>query len=470
MTAQKKVDLAILGAGTAGLAAFKEASKVCKNIILIDPGPIGTTCARIGCMPSKTFIQAANYFFERKFYSERGIHGADKITIKIPQLMKHVRKLREHFTSGIIDYTNSLGERFIQKPAFIDEPNTIKIANQKIIAKNIIIATGAHSLLPEQFSGFTDQILTSDNFFEQDNFESQMAVIGAGLIGLELGQALQRIGIKIEMFHAHQTLSKLSDPAINEYAIKLFQQEYSLHLNQRVNIIKNKDHFKIINENKVFKVNQILASLGRKPNLQHIDFKKLGIEVDEAGVPLFDPRTMQVKGTSIFIAGDLTKERQLLHEAADEGFIAGYNATHNLQYFERRTPLSIIFTDPNIAIIGQRYSELKEKQDFHVGEVCFENQGRSLIMSKNKGLLHIYADPNNGLILGAEMIAPAGEHMAHLLAWAIQRKMTVMDMLQMPFYHPAIEEGLRTALRKLAKKLKKSDMATHRDKKGALFF
>ena len=155
----------------------------------------------------------------------------------------------------------------------------------------------------------------------------------------------------------------------------------------------------------------------------------------------------------MFITGDATRERQLLHEAADEGYIAGYNAVHEPYCFRRRTPLSIIFSDPNIAVVGKRYQDLFNQQDMIVGEVNFSQQGRSRIMSKNKGLLRIYAEPETGILLGAEMIAPSGEHLAHLLAWAIQQKMTVSDALQMPFYHPVVEEGMRTALRELSSKM-----------------
>ena len=103
MKKEVSVDVAIIGAGTAGISAFKEANKVSNNILLIDHGPLGTTCARIGCMPSKSFIQAANYFHERNYFAERGISGADSIQINIPDMMKYVRKMRDYFTSDTIN-------------------------------------------------------------------------------------------------------------------------------------------------------------------------------------------------------------------------------------------------------------------------------------------------------------------------------------------------------------------------------
>jgi dihydrolipoamide dehydrogenase len=121
----------------------------------------------------------------------------------------------------------------------------------------------------------------------------------------------------------------------------------------------------------------------------------------------------------------------------------------------RTSPITVVFTDPQIALVGKSYSELKETSDmcFVTGRVSFENQGRSRVMLKNKGVLHIYAEYGSGLFLGAEMFGPRAEHIAHLLAWVHQNNMCVPEILEMPYYHPTIEEGLRTALRDANRKL-----------------
>ena len=119
----------------------------------------------------------------------------------------------------------------------------------------------------------------------------------------------------------------------------------------------------------------------------------------------------------------------------------------------RRTPLAIAFTDPQIGIVGKRYAEL-DLDTIEIGEVSFGNQGRARVMGRNQGLLRVYGGRKSCSIIGAEMIGPRVEHLAHLLAWVTQERMTVARALQMPVYHPVIEEGLRTALRDLARKLK----------------
>ena len=123
----------------------------------------------------------------------------------------------------------------------------------------------------------------------------------------------------------------------------------------------------------------------------------------------------------------------------------------------RRSPLSVVFSDPQIAMVGSSLRELNQKYSscgcFEIGEVSFEDQGRSRVMLRNKGILRVYGEHGTGRFLGAEMMGPNVEHIAHLLAWAHQQQMTVSQMLDMPFYHPVVEEGLRTALRDLNAKL-----------------
>jgi dihydrolipoamide dehydrogenase len=190
-----------------------------------------------------------------------------------------------------------------------------------------------------------------------------------------------------------------------------------------------------------------------------IGIEHSGLALAADGVPRFDSRTMQCGSSHIFIAGDANNERPVLPEAADHGKIAGDNAGRypDVRPGLRRTPLTIAFTEPNIATLGANYRSLcaSGMPKFAVGEVSFENQGRSRVMLQNKGMLRVYGQYGTGRFLGAEMIAPRAEHLAHMLAWACQGRMTVERMLDMPFYHPVVEEGVRTALRDLAANLAK---------------
>jgi dihydrolipoamide dehydrogenase len=170
-----------------------------------------------------------------------------------------------------------------------------------------------------------------------------------------------------------------------------------------------------------------------------------------------DRFTGQCGDSHVFIAGDAADDVPLLHEAADEGKIAGANAGSwpEVRAQRRRAPLGIVFSEPQIATVGRSWRELQANHvDYAIGEASFEDQGRSRVINRNRGLLRLYGAHGTGLFLGAEMIAPGAEHLAHLLAWAAQQGLSVPEMLALPYYHPVIEEGVRTGLRNLERQLR----------------
>jgi dihydrolipoamide dehydrogenase len=196
----------------------------------------------------------------------------------------------------------------------------------------------------------------------------------------------------------------------------------------------------------------LLAATGRRPNVDQLGLAHTTLALDTQGVPVHNRRSAQVTDHPVFIAGDVSADRPLLHEAADEGRIAGGNAGRfpDVRMRPRRAPLAVVFSDPQIALAGASHAELSASGTaFETGAVSFDDQGRSRVMGRNQGALHVYAEVGTGRFLGAEMLGPAAEHIGHLLAWSVQRGDTVQQMLDSPFYHPVVEEGLRTALLQL---------------------
>ena len=306
----------------------------------------------------------------------------------------------------------------------------------------------------------------NDDVFSWDTLPESVAVFGPGVIGLELGQALSRLGVRVEIFGIGGLLGGISDPVILQEAVEVFSEELTLHLDAKTEVALNSEGKVVVQweqdgERGTFMADYLLAATGRRPNVDNLGLENLNIELDPRGVPIADPHTMQTSIAHIFIAGDASNQIPLLHEAADQGKIAGDNAGRfpDVQAGLRRSMIGVVFTDPQIASVGTRFATLQAQygerfeQDVVIGQVSFQNQGRSRVMLVNKGHLRVYADRETGRFLGAEMVGPAAEHIAHLLAWAHQMKMTIAQMLDMPFYHPVIEEGLRTALRDAAAKL-----------------
>jgi dihydrolipoamide dehydrogenase len=160
----------------------------------------------------------------------------------------------------------------------------------------------------------------------------------------------------------------------------------------------------------------VLAATGRQPRLDGLDLAAAGVRLDARGLPEFDRATGQIGDSAIFIAGDVSDAHPLLHEAADDGRIAGDNAGRfpDVRVRPRRAPLAIVFTDPQMMIAGASFRSLRTAgAEFEVGAVSFDDQGRSRVMAQNSGLLHVYGAHHTGRFLGAEMIGPAAEHIGH---------------------------------------------------------
>ena len=371
--------------------------------------------------------------------------------------MSHTRKLRDRFVrsvlSGMEDWKE---EHFIGKRARFINRNEIDLGDTKISGNKIIIATGSSPVVPKPWQEFSDLFIDTNSFFELSKLPRSVGVIGLGVIGIELGQALHRLGVEVVGISKGPAMAGLSDPKLIEYTSKKLGEELNLDFSGVKSLSRKNGNLSIQTHEREYIVEKALISVGRSPNLSGLGLENLPVELDARGIPRFNEKSCQLNGAdNIFIAGDVDGSRAILHESADDGAIAGFNACQDkVQQYKRRTWLGITFSSPNIATVGKRYVELvNEKIDFEYGEVSFEGQGRSIVMLSEKGHLRIYGDKKNNQILGAELFAPSGEHIAHLLAWVISQKMTVGGVLQLPFYHPAVEEGLRTALRNLASKL-----------------
>ncbi|MGM0768729.1 MAG: dihydrolipoyl dehydrogenase [Pseudomonadota bacterium] len=461
---KRTVDVAIIGAGTAGMGAYRAAKAHTDSLVLIEGGHYGTTCARVGCMPSKLLIAAAEQAHSMGQGAKFGVHPGD-IRIDGKAVMARVRSERDRFVGFVLEAIDDMPaeHRVTGTARFVDAHRLIIDDEVEITAGRVIVATGSRPNLPGFLKDAEDRLVVNDDIFEWQDLPASVAVFGPGVIGLELGQALSRLGVRVRMFGVGGALGPIREHRMREYALQTFNREFPLDPESDVKAVERTYDgvavtFVDADRGEVTETFEyLLAATGRRPNVDQLDIQNTDIELDDRGMPLFNRYTLQCGDSHIFIAGDSNNDAPLLHEAADEGRIAGDNAGRfpDVRAGLRRTPLAVVFTDPQIATVGLTIDQVDErcKGCYGVGEVSFEGQGRSRVIGKNQGLLRVYGEQGSGQFLGAEMFGPAAEHIAHLLAWSVQRRMTVSEMLDMPFYHPVIEEGVRTALRDLNRNL-----------------
>lgn len=468
----RRVDVAVIGSGTAGLSARREAEKHGAQVVMIESGPYGTTCARVGCMPSKLLIASAEVAHEIRHAKQFGVDAPGGPKVDGRAVLERVRKHRDRFVGFVVEATEELpAEQKLRGHARFVAPTTLEVGDHtRVEAKAVVIAAGSSPWIPPSLAKVREHVLINDDVFELADLPESIAVVGTGIIGIEIGQAMHRLGVRTSLFSHSRRIGPVTDPEVQGVIHSTLGNELDLHMNAEIEVERSPRGGFLVRwrspdgDTGEAEFASLLAAAGRRPNVDDLGLESTGLTLDERGIPLTNHRTTQCGDSPIFLAGDVSAYRPLLHEAADEGKIAGTNAAlfPNLRAHIRRTPLSITFSDPQIAMVGCAYSDLDPNR-IEIGAVSYDDQGRAVVMGKNAGLVRIYGDPECGTLLGAEMFGPRVENTAHLLAWAVQSRLDVEQALDMPFYHPVVEEGIRTALRDLSARLQVRGVARPKD-------
>lgn len=444
-------DVVVIGAGTAGLSAVDELDLHGTSVLVVDHGPLGTTCIRVGCMPSKALLHAGQRWSTAGKLARWS--RADGARVR-DTLWQEVQAIRDHLLRSEIDKTHEkLGKRLITGAAHFVAPDAIEVDGIRIEAGAFVVATGSSPVVPKEMP---KDVLTTDTLFELDRLPASLGLIGVGNVGIEIGLAMARLGVRVIAVNDRKWPAGIVDPRIAACAIKTFSAEMDLHLGVEGKVHRAGDGFRLHVDGHEHAVERVLAALGRKPNLAQLRVEAAGVAWDADGderAPI-DETTLRLGDRPIFVAGDASPERPLLHEAIDEGVIAARGAVAALSSSKaakpritttRRTPLDIVFTDPDVVKVGRSFDDLDHERTI-VGTAAGDHNGRSAICDAQDNLVRLYADRRDGRLIGAAAVSVGGEHLAHLLALAIDRGLTAAEMLAAPFYHPTFEELVQSAL------------------------
>ncbi len=452
----REVEYAIIGVGTAGLGAFSRIRKQTDSVLLIQDGPYGTTCARVGCMPSKMLIAAGDLAHAIDEGSYFGIDG--QYTVNGKRVFERLKQDRaEKFVGGVLKYVNTIKEQFkVEGRATFVDQNTLEVDGKlRVKADKIILACGSAPYISPVFAPLQHELDTSDTIFELDDLPKSLAVVGLGVIALELGQAFDRLGVDTTLYGRSGRIGSFAHPDMQGEVLRTLQQE--LDIVPQGNFIaatKVADGYELTYQagdgETIIKVyERVLLASGRTSNLHSMKLENGGLVLDSRGLPKYDPLTMQCGDSPVFIAGDATEDLPLWHEAYIEGRIAADSAINFPVRKEgvRTAGLGIYFTDPQMATVGAGYNSLDPEQ-IVIGKARMSSGPRHEIYNDHRGMIQVYVDKNNGTLLGAEIFGRGAEHMAHTLVLAIEHEMTVAEILQMPVYHPSLEEVMKAALNK----------------------
>lgn len=450
MTQILETDIAVVGAGTAGVTAFHEIRRAGCTALLIDRGPLGTTCARVGCMPSKAVLHAGH-----DAALARKLGGS---AVDIQALWERAIATRDMLAAGAADRTRSgAGDHLLMGTGRFVNPHELDVDGRRVRARAFVVATGSRPVVPASLASLGDRLLTTDTLFELKQLPRSLGIVGLGAIGLELGLAMSRLGVEVVAGDLRGAPGGMTDPVVAERAVRRLASELRMWLGGPVSAEGNGSGVILSSGDSSACVDVVLAALGRRPNIEALELGNSGVGLDGEGAPRINRATLHAPDSSIFFAGDVHPDRPSMHEAADEGIIAARGALALIGAASdppasRRTPLAIVFSDPDLAMVGAPYESLVER-GVAVGSAEGSGNGRSRIFAAEDNLVRVYAARDTGRLLGASLMATHGEHLAHLLAWAVQRGETVAGLLQMPYYHPSVEEMVQSALKDAARQL-----------------
>lgn len=448
-------DTVIIGAGSAGIEAYKAATEAGANCILVESGPLGSTSQRTGETPLSSLGYAGLLANSRRELEQFGIKPTIDYSLETDNILNNIRAIRCKDIDSIVAFIYRLPERnrVLGKASFVD-PFTIKTSdNITIKFKTAVIATGTVPLIPFELNQYTKFgcVYTITDLFELDHLPNSVAIFGASGDGLQIGQALSYLGIKTTVFGDHH-LWELTDEAVIDVAIDLFRERFDLAIDSYTTAFEYSPtggfciFFMDQSQYENFlNVDSLLAASTKFAKVEGLNLREIGINLTRQGSIAVNTRTMQTSLDHIFAAGGAIDLNITTTQAKRTGVIAGRNAANfpKSEKLKDDVYLNILYTDPEMAIVGLTYDQVKQRAKqglpFMTSDVR-SNSGRFRTTHHSGGILRLYCDEATRVILGAEMCMYRASHIAHYLSLAIRQRLTVDDICEQQFFDLGYEE------------------------------
>lgn len=446
--------LLVIGAGPGGYVAAIRAGQLGLDTVIVDENALGGTCLNVGCIPSKALIHAADEFHMAAHLSEGSPLG---ISVSAPEIdlartVKWKDGIVKRLTSGVGGLLTKSKVRIVPGRAAFVDGKTVEVTHTdgatSIQAENIIIATGSTPVeLP--FLPYGGKTISSTEALALKKVPGKLAIIGAGYIGLELGMAYAKLGSKVTIIEAMESILPTYDNELTRPVLKrLNALGIDLHLGARAKgLSKDKKALEFTNSaGKVAKVTaeKILVTVGRKPVTDGWGREALALDMDGAFIRIDDKCRTSMNG--IYAIGDVTGEPMLAHRAMAQGeMVAEILAGHNRVWDKRAIP-AVCFTDPEVLTAGLSPDEAKAAgYETKTALFPFAANGRAMSMEAEDGFVRIVARADNHLVLGIQAVGKGVSELAAAFGLALEMGATLEDIAGTIHAHPTQGEALQEA-------------------------
>ena len=449
-----KFDAIVIGSGPGGyVCAIKLAQLGVKVACVEGNAALGGTCLNVGCIPSKALLNAShNYHNSIENFSKMGIE-VDRPSVNWSKMLSYKESMIEDNTKGIEYLFRKNKITLINGWASFVDNNTINVDGKNFEADYFVIASGSEPTTLNNVKFDERVIVSSTGALELKKIPDKMIVVGAGVIGLEMGSIYSRLGTEVTVIEFYDNVLNGMDHDISKnFKAILKKQGFKFLLGCSVStIVKQKKGVKVTyeqrdsNNQNELSADVVLIATGRKPFTENLKLENIGVEINAKGQVETDS-TWRTVAKNVFAIGDVIPGPMLAHKAEEEGIavaeiIAGQAGHVNFEVIP-----SVVYTDPEVAAVGKTENELRaEGVDIKVGKFSFMGNGRAKTVFSNNGFVKVIADSKNDRILGAHIIGPAAGDLIHEVCVAMEFGASTEDLARTCHAHPTFSEAVREA-------------------------
>ena len=465
MSEMKVFDVAVIGAGPGGYVAAIRAAQLGLKVCVIDEwkkdgkAAPGGTCTNVGCIPSKALLASSGLF--EKIKEEAAVHGISvgEPAINVAKMMARKDKVIRQTNDGILYlFKKNKIEFFNARGSFVsqcDDGYVLAVGepiNGRIVARNVIIAAGS---VPRQLPGvpFDEKlILSNEGALSLTEVPKNLGIIGAGVIGLEMGSVWNRLGSEVRILEAVPSLLSMADSAVSKEAMKIFTKEgLKMQFGVRIEKVETEDNRVSItykdSEGKLQEmwVEKLIVSIGRVPNTATLDGPAVGLKLDDRGfIEVDDECRTNLPG--VWAIGDVVRGPMLAHKAEEEGVAVAERIIGRKAHVDLGLIPSVIYTEPEIAWIGKTEQQLKaERKEYKTGQVPFAANGRARASDETEGFVKILADAKTDELLGVHIVGVCAGELIAQAAQAMAFRAAAEDLALICQAHPSFSETVKEA-------------------------
>ena len=440
-------DVVVIGGGPAGYVAAIKAAQVGGKVAIVEKSELGGTCLNRGCIPTKAYLHNAEIIEGVKHAAGRGIMIENpNFTVDMDKVLGMKSKVVKKLVGGVGALLKSNGVDVFKGVGTITKDKNVLVNGEKLVETDKIIFAGGSKVSRINIPGMDSKlVMTSDDILELNEVPKTLAVIGGGVVGVELGQAFSTFGSKVTVVEMMDRIVPGMDAEVsNTLRTALEKKGMTIMTSTKLQEIVEKDgklHIKLEGKEDLV-VDRALLSIGRVPDLEGIG--EVEFELERGRIKVDEFMETSVKG--IYAPGDINGTKMLAHAAFRMGEVAAENAVNGNHHVAKLdlTPAAI-YTMPEVAMVGLTEEQAREKYDISVGKFSFAANGRAIASDEDFGFIKVIADKKYGEILGVHIIGPAAAEIINEASSIMEMEITVEEMLKTIHGHPTYSEVMYEA-------------------------